>query len=167
MLLVDCDLRRRTVNKLLGLEPQAGLLEVLNGTAKLSDVILLDEPSGAYILPLANSSTSPEEVFETAAMNQLLRDAAAGFDIVFLDTAPVLAVAETRVLAAKSDAVVFLAHWRKTPEKAIIAALKLLDAAGAPVAGVALTQVNMLQQARYGYGDATYYYADYKKYYNA
>ena len=100
-------------------------------------------------------------------MNQLLRDAAAAFDIVFLDTAPVLAVAETRVLAAKSDAVVFLAHWRKTPEKAIIAALKLLDAAGAPVAGVALTQVNMLQQARYGYGDATYYYAGYKKYYNA
>ncbi len=167
VLLVDCDLRRRTVNKLLGLDPAAGLLEVLNGTATLSEVILLDEPSGAYILPLANSSTSPEEVFETAAMNQLLRDAAAGFDIVFLDTAPVLAVAETRVLAAKSDAVVFLAHWRKTPEKAIIAALKLLDAAGAPVAGVALTQVNMLQQARYGYGDATYYYADYKKYYNA
>ncbi len=166
VLLVDCDLRRRTVNKLLGLEPKAGLLEVLNGTAQLKDVILLDEPSGAYILPLANSSTSPEEVFETAAMNQLLRDAASSFDIVFLDTAPVLAVAETRVLAAKSDAVVFLAHWRKTPEKAIIAALKLLDAAGAPVAGVALTQVNMLQQARYGYGDATYYYADYKKYYN-
>ena len=167
VLLVDCDLRRRSVNKLLGLEPEVGLLEVLNGTAQLKDVIVLDEASGAYILPLANSSTSPEEVFETAAMNQLLRDAAAGFDIVFLDTAPVLAVAETRVLAAKSDAVVFLAHWRKTPEKAIVAALKLLDATGAPVAGVALTQVNMLQQARYGYGDATYYYADYKKYYNA
>ena len=167
VLLVDCDLRRRTVNKLLGLDPQMGLLEVLNGKAELKDVIIRDEPSGAYILPLANSSTSPEEVFETAAMNKLLRDAAADFDIVFLDTAPVLAVAETRVLAAKADAVVFLAHWRKTPEKAIIAALKLLDAAGAPVAGVALTQVNMLQQARYGYGDATYYYADYKKYYNA
>ena len=167
VLLVDCDLRRRSVNKLLGLEPEVGLLEVLNGTAQLNDVIVLDQASGAYILPLANSSTSPEEVFETAAMNKLLRDAAADFDIVFLDTAPVLAVAETRVLAAKSDAVVFLAQWRKTPEKAIIAALKLLDAAGAPVAGVALTQVNMLQQARYGYGDATYYYADYKKYYNA
>jgi polysaccharide biosynthesis transport protein len=167
VLLVDCDLRRRSINKLLGVEPQVGLLEVLNGQAELKDVIFRDEPSGAYILPLANSTTSPEEVFETAAMNKLLRDVGSEFDLVFLDTAPVLAVAETRVLAAKSDAVVFLAHWRKTPEKAIIAALKLLDAAGAPVAGVALTQVNMLQQARYGYGDATYYYADYKKYYNA
>ena len=167
VLLVDCDLRRRSVNKLLGVDPQRGLLEVLNGSAELNDVIFRDEPSGAYILPLANSTSSPEEVFETAAMNKLLRDVAANFDLVFLDTAPVLAVAETRVLAAKSDAVVFLAHWRKTPEKAIIAALKLLDSAGAPVAGVALTQVNMLQQARYGYGDATYYYADYKKYYNS
>ncbi len=167
VLLVDCDLRRRSVNRLLGLEPQIGLLEVLNGTAELKEVIFRDEPSGAYILPLAASSSSPEEVFETAAMNKLLRDVSADFDLVFLDTAPVLAVAETRVLSAKADAVVFLAHWRKTPEKAIIAALKLLDAAGAPVAGVALTQVNMQQQARYGYGDATYYYADYKKYYNS
>ena len=166
VLLVDCDLRRRSINKLLGVEPEVGLLEVLSGKAELKDVMFRDEASGAYILPLANSSSSPEEVFETAAMNKLLRDVAAEFDLVFLDTAPVLAVAETRVLAAKSDAVVFLAHWRKTPEKAIIAALKLLDAAGAPVAGVALTQVNMLQQARYGYGDATYYYANYKKYYS-
>ena len=167
VLLIDCDLRRRSVNKLLGLEPEVGLLEVLSGRAELNDVIVCDEASGAFILPLARSSRSPEDVFETATMAELLREVAGRFDLVCLDTAPVLAVAESRVLAAESEAVVFLAQWRKTPEKAIIAALKLLDAAGAPVAGVALTQVNMRQQARYGYGDATYYYRSYKKYYAA
>ncbi|MFC0632772.1 hypothetical protein [Brevundimonas balnearis] len=61
----------------------------------------------------------------------------------------------------------FLARWRKTPEKAIATALKTLDQAGAHVTGLALTQVDMNAQAKYGYGDAGYYYADYKKYYAA
>ena len=77
------------------------------------------------------------------------------------------AVSDTRILSAKADVTVFLARWRKTPEKAILAALKTLDQAGAHVSGLALTQVDMVAQAKYGYGDAGYYYSSYKKYYAA
>ena len=73
----------------------------------------------------------------------------------------------TRVVAAKADAVLLLARWRKTPEKAIAAALKMLEQSGAHVSGIGLTQVDMKAQARYGYGDAGYYYGEYKKYYTA
>lgn len=166
VVLVDCDLRRRNVNRLLGLEPEQGLIEVLNGTAPLETVLVADE-SGAHILPLAKSSFTPKDVFGSEAMDQLIARLRSAYDLVILDTAPTLAVSDTRVLAAKSDAVVFLARWRKTPEKAITSALKLLEQSGAHVAGVALTQVDMNAQAKYGYGDAGYYYADYKKYYAA
>jgi len=165
VVIVDCDLRRRNVNRLLGVEPERGLLEVLTKTAKLDEVLLLDEASGAYILPLAKNSFTPKDVFGSDTMDQLLGQLRQTFDLVILDTAPVLAVADTRVLAARSDAVVFLTRWRKTPEKAISAALKLLGQSGAHVAGIAMTQVDMNAQARYGYGDAGYYYAEYKKYY--
>ncbi len=166
VVIVDCDLRRRNINKLIGTESEQGLLEVLNGQAKLQDVLLQDRDTGAYILPLSKSSFTPKDVFSTPAMDALLRALSERFDLVILDTAPTLAVADTRILAAKADAVVFLARWRKTPEKAIEAALKSLTAAGAYVAGVALTQVNMKEQARYGYGDPGYYYTYYKKYYS-
>jgi Mrp family chromosome partitioning ATPase len=63
------------------------------------------------------------------------------------------------------DAVVMLARWKKTPIKAILAALSLLKGRGIFVAGVALTQVDMKAQTRYGYGDANYYYKSYRKYY--
>lgn len=165
VVIVDCDLRRRNVNRLLGVEPKVGLVQVLTGEAKLDDALMLDEPTGAMVLPLTSDSFTPRDLFGSAAMDQLLADLRQRFDLVILDTAPVLAVADTRVLSGKADATVFLARWRKTPEKAIQTGIRLLQQAGGTVAGVALTQVDMNAQARYGYGDAGYYYADYKKYY--
>lgn len=165
VILVDCDLRRRSVNRLFGAEPTKGLIEVLAGEASLDEVLTTDQVTGARLLPLAKSSMTPKDVFGSAAMDRLLEELRRTYDLVILDTAPVLPVADTRVLAPKADVVVFLAHWRKTPQHAIEAAFRLLSGTGAHLAGVALTQVDMKQQAKYGYGDPGYYYAEYKKYY--
>lgn len=165
VVIVDCDLRRRNINRLVGVEVENGLLELLAGQVTLEEVLLQDEESGAYVLPLAKSSFTPKDVFGTAAMDRLLKTLAEKFDLILLDTAPVLAVTDTRVLAAKADAVVFLTRWRKTPQKPVELSLKSLAAAGAHIAGVALVQVNMKEQVRYGYGDPGYYYSAYKKYY--
>lgn len=164
-IVVDCDLRRRTVNRVLGAEPEVGLLEVLGGDATLDKAIQVDAATGAHFLPLAKSAFTPKDVFGSAAMDRLLADLRTRYDLVILDTAPVLPVADTRVLAPKADAVVFLARWRKTPQQAIESAFRLLVGTRAHLAGVALTQMDMKQQARYGYGDPGYYYAEYKKYY--
>lgn len=165
VVLVDCDLRRRSVNRLFGAEPTRGLIEVLAGEASLEEVLTTDQVTGARLLPLAKSSLTPKDVFGSAAMDRLLDELRRTYDLVILDTAPVLPVADTRVLAPKADVVVFLAHWRKTPQHAIEAAFRLLSGTGAHLAGVALTQVDMKQQSKYGYGDPGYYYAEYKKYY--
>lgn len=165
VLVVDCDLRRRTVNRLMGHEPAVGLLEVLGGEATLQQAVVVDNESGAHFLPLAKSAVTPKDVFGTSAMDRLLADLRARYDLIILDTAPVLPVADTRVLAPKADAMIFLAKWRKTPQHAIEAAFRMLSGTGAHMGGVALTQVDMKQQAKYGYGDPGYYYAEYKKYY--
>lgn len=165
VLIIDCDLRRRNVNNLLGIQPERGLLDVLTNRATVEEVIVRDEATGLDVLPLARSSFTPEDVFDTAGMNQILRDATGKYDLVILDTAPTLAVSDTRVLAAKADTVVFLTKWRQTPIQAADSALKLLETSGAHVGGVVLSQVDMKRQVRYGYGDQTYYYAKYKKYY--
>jgi len=165
VLLLDCDLRRRAVTRTLGLTPENGLAEVLHGTATLESAVLLDQASGAYVLPLAHTASSTEDIFGLPAMDQLLARARASFDLVILDTAPVLALADTRILAGKTDVVVLLARWRKTPARAIGASVRLLQQANAQIAGVALTQVDMNAQSKHGYGDAGYYYDEYKKYY--
>ncbi len=167
VVIVDCDLRRRAISRMFGIEPEQGLLEVLDGTAPLDAALYLDTTSGAYALPLTGASFTLVDVFGSEAMDGLLVDLGRRFDLVILDTAPVLAATDTRILAAKVDAVVFLTLWRATPRKAVMNGLKLLDQAGAHVAGVALVQVDMRAQARHGYGDAGYHYDAYKSYYAA
>lgn len=165
VVIVDCDIRRRNVSRLLGVDAEHGLLDVLDGSKALSEVLLKGEASGAWVLPIAKREFTPREVFNTPEMAALLSKLREDFDMVILDTAPVLAVAETRVLASQADAVMFLARWRKTPAKAAEAALRSLEQSEATVAGAVLTQVDMQEQARYGYGDPGYYYTAYKGYY--
>ena len=166
-LVIDCDLRRRSLNRLFAQEPRAGLLEVLNGDCRLNDAILRDEETGACFLPVSKAALTSKDVFATPEMDVLIAEARARFDVVLLDTAPVLPVADTRVIAPKADVVLFLARWRRTPRKAVENALKQLRSVGARVPGVALTQVDMKEQARSGYGDAGYYYRAYRSYYRS
>jgi capsular exopolysaccharide synthesis family protein len=166
VILIDCDLRKRAVSRAIGGdEPTAGLVEVLAGTVPLEKAVRVDARTGAHYLPLAESAYTPKDVFGTVAMDQLLETLRGKYDVVVLDTAPVLPVADTRVIAAKADVVTMLVRWRKTPRKATAAGIKLLQAGDTYIAGGALTQINMKEQARYGYGDPGYYYRSYRKYY--
>jgi len=164
VLVIDCDLRQRKLRPAPA-EAVNGLLEVLDGEVTLNQAIVVDEATGAHFLLLTRRSETPKDVFGGPAMDRLLATARRRYDFIILDTAPILPVADTRVLAPKSDAVVFLAHWRKTPAHAIRAALRQLDGSGARVAGVVLTRVDMKQQAKHGYGDVGYYHTIYHKYY--
>ena len=162
---VDCDLRQRGVNRILRGEATIGLLEVLSGKATLDQALVRDETSGAMILPLARAAYTPRDVFGTDAMRRLLDELRVRNDVVLLDTAPVLAIADTRLVAAMADLVVVLARWRSTPRKAVESSLRLLHSVDAFVAGVALTQVDLKAQSKSGYGDPGYFYKSYKKYY--
>jgi len=164
---VDCDLRRRGVARLLHAEPPLGLIEVLNGVATVDEALIPDEVSGVSLLPVAPSAFTPRDVFSAASMRKLLDDLRRRFDLVILDSPPILPLADIRVIAPQADVVLLLARWRKTPRRVIAAALRVLNSVDTNVAGVVLTQVDQRQQAREGYGDAGYYFKAYKHYYSA
>jgi capsular exopolysaccharide synthesis family protein len=164
VLLVDCDLRRRGVSNLIAASG-LGVAEVLQGKVSLRDAVVQDPSSGTWVLPAGDPRASPPDVFTPEAVAKFLAVLLANFDVVLLDTAPVLAIADTRLLASKADTTLMVAQWRKTPTPACEQAIKLLVQAGANVAGVALTRVNLNQQVRSGYGDRDYYFNAVKTYY--
>ena len=135
-------------------------MEVVRGEASLDDVIVCDAKSGVHFLPLAESKLTAADVFGGEGMDRLLSELRNRYDFIILDTAPLLALADARILAAKTDAVVLLCRWRKTPQDAVRSALRLLQTSGAPIAGVALTRVDVRKQPAHGYGDSTYYYRE-------
>jgi capsular exopolysaccharide synthesis family protein len=165
VVIVDCDLRRRSLNRLLEREPRYGLLEVLSGTAELAEALVKDTATGMSILPLGGGSIPTTDILGSLAMDQLLNQLRRSYDLVILDTPPVLPVADTRALARKVDFTVVVARWRNTPQQAIESALYLLSADGVKVGGVALNKVDMVQHARQGYGDIAYYFNVHSGYY--
>jgi Mrp family chromosome partitioning ATPase len=100
------------------------------------------------------------------AADLLLAELRRRFDLVILDTPPVLALSDARDIAAKADGVIFLARWRRTPQKAIEKALSMIARVNGRLIGLTLTQVDVRQQARFGYGDVGYYYGQYRGYYS-
>lgn len=164
-LLVDCDSRRQASSRSLAKSITHGLTDVLNGEASLQQAVVHDEDSGVYFLGQKPDEDTPFDLMGSQAMADLLEELRGQFQFVVLDTAPVLPVAESRMLAALADMVVFLVHWKKTPAKAAEIALHQLDGVGANIAGVVLSRVDVVEQARTGFGDAGLYFKQYKEYY--
>jgi capsular exopolysaccharide synthesis family protein len=159
---VDCDLRRRAVSRLLSAPPRAGLMEVLSGAADLEDALISDGESGLFILPLGNEEAMAGDVFESPAMGRLLEGLRRRFRVVLLDTAPVLMVAETTLLAGLADAVLFVARWGKTPTDVAASAVRRLESAGAYISGAALTQADLRRGDARAYPYAADYYPFYR-----
>ncbi len=151
VLLVDCDQRRRSVKEVLDFEPPVGLMQVLAGEVDWREATFLDDASGMHILPLSNAGFSPKDVFGSEEIDRLLAELREEFDLIVLDCAPVLAVADTRVIAAKSDCVAVVTRWQKTPIRAVRAALEHLQSAGAKIRGVVLNNVDRRMQGYYSY----------------
>lgn len=164
VVLIDADLRRRSVTETLAPDTQKGWIDVLQGSATLEEVMVEDK-TGAMILPLAPGSEKAARVFDGDNFGEFLGVLRGQFEVIVIDTAPVLALVDTRAMMPQLDSFVLLAHWRTTPVKAIRAALHQLETVGASVAGVAMTMVNLKTQAQSGYGDASYYYSEMKDYY--
>jgi exopolysaccharide transport family protein len=162
---VDCDLRQRAVNQVLGVSPRIGLVDVLNGSASLDEALILDEASGAMVLPLVEAYFTPKDLFSSQAMHDLIRELRQRFDLVVLDTAPVILVTEARIVARQADAVLLLVHWRETSRALVQTALRLLAASGAPLAGVALTRVDLRHTSRVDPADPAAYYLTHRGYY--
>lgn len=166
VVLVDCDLRRRNLSALMSDRASAaGLVEVLDGEATLDAALVQDGKSGMAMLPVSKAAATAKDMFGTPAMDALLETLRSRFDVVVLDTAPALSVADTRVLAQKADAVIMVARWRKTPRNAVRAGLGALETVGANVAGVALSRIDMRQQQSSGYGDPGYFSKASRAYY--
>ena len=164
-LVIDCDLRRRLLTESLHPEAENGLLEVLSGAVTLDQVIVKDEQTGLDLLPVAQTTFTPRDVFGSAAFEALLEQLRGHYDQIILDTAPVLAVADTRAIVSKVDGVLVAVRWKKSSVGIVRKAITEIRASKANIIGVVLNNVDLEAQAQYGYDGAGAYYRSYQKYY--
>jgi capsular exopolysaccharide synthesis family protein len=171
VILVEGDLRRSSIGKKLDLrEKHKGLSDlVVAGHAELSEFLLRDERGGVDFMPAGTARyANATDIFSSQRMQQIVDDLKARYDLVIIDTPPVMAVADARIIGRVVDKTVFVVRWDKTPRKVARAAVEQLHRAGVDIAGVVLQQVDLKRYGRLGYGDSGYYYhyGRYGKYYS-
>ncbi|MEW5703924.1 MAG: polysaccharide biosynthesis tyrosine autokinase [Pseudomonadota bacterium] len=164
-LLVDGDLRRPAMHKKFGLPSKPGLVEYLLGEADLKAVLLRDDANGAYVITAGRSVPNPTDLLGSEKFGNLIQGLRKQFDLVLIDSPPVLAVSDSRMLARHADTVLFVAQWASTRREVVRMGLTQLASTGVHIAGIVLSMVDVKAHAQYGFSDSGYYYGRYRRYY--
>jgi capsular exopolysaccharide synthesis family protein len=164
-LLIDCDLRRPGVHSRLGIPQEAGLSTVLqNGMLWREKLVKLIELANLDIL-LAGSSSRRAADLIGAALPRILEEASADYDLVIIDSPPVLGFPEPLQMAAAVDGVVVVAKAGETNRDAVGSALNTLQRIRANVVGLVLNEVTKDMSDSYHYYGYYGYYGKYNRYY--
>jgi capsular exopolysaccharide synthesis family protein len=163
-LLIDCDLRRGGISRLLDMQKyDYGLLEYLDGSAP-GNLDELDDGKLFCVLPLRPDATHPEHLLTGDKFQALLQQLRGRFDRIVLDLPPILPIASTPVIASRADATIMVARWRKTTTFAARAALRRMPPEHVNLVGVALNQVDLRRRSFFGRNDPSFYYHRYREY---
>lgn len=164
VLLVDADMRRPKIGKLIGRDINApGLSSLVAGTAQVGQCVFLDEKSGAYVLPSGIVPPNPLELLTSHRFAEVLDKLKEAFDVVVIDSPPLQMVSDALVLSPFATSLIYVVKADSTPYQVAQAGIKRLRIANAPVVGVVLNQLDLDKAERY-YGEyGGYGYRGYRK----
>lgn len=150
VLLVDADLRRPSVAKILGISNGVGLTDCLRGKISLPEAVQTDAGTGIAVLASGGVPPNPTELLNSSAMSTLVTKAKGAYDYVIIDGAPLLPVADSIVASRWADGVLLVSRAGYTRVSDIRACAKELASARAAIVGVVLNDVEK--------GGSYYYY---------
>jgi protein-tyrosine kinase len=127
VLLIDCDLRRPKIHWTLGLQPQAGLAEVLLNQATVTDAIQKLDGINLDILPVRTIPPNPSELLASPEMQRLLEEVSGRYDRIILDTPACLGLPDAKSVSEICDGLVMVVRADVTPKEEVQAALDILD----------------------------------------
>jgi capsular exopolysaccharide synthesis family protein len=154
--LVDADLRRPTIAKVLGLLSPVGLTSVLIHQIDLSEA-MQNAGSSLYVLTSGPTPPNPSEVLASSYVRDVIRSLLDRVDYVVIDTAPLLPVADGSEVAALADGTLLVVRHSVTTDTQIRRAMSSLRRVDAKLLGLVLNRVPTKRNSEYGY---TYYRSD-------
>ncbi|MEZ4695546.1 MAG: polysaccharide biosynthesis tyrosine autokinase [Rhodothermales bacterium] len=158
-LVIDADLRRATLHKLLDSRVSPGLAELLSSrTDAVGEMeAFKTDIESLYFLPAGKALVPPPELLGSPRMKRLIEHLGHSFDTIIIDTPPVLAVTDALIMSPCCDAAVLVVSANKTTPKAINASISALENVRISIAGIVFNRHNT-ERNRTGYYD---YSSDY------
>lgn len=138
VLIIDADLRKPTVHYTFRVDNFQGLSNVLIGEKTLNEAVISSEVENLDILTCGPIPPNPSELLDSKRMNALIEEARSLYDIIFLDTPPILLVTDAQILANVCDGSILVVRSKCTEFEAAQKAIEALKAADGKILGTIL-----------------------------
>lgn len=159
-LMIDADMRRPRLSRYAELKADVGLSDYLAEGRSLSEVVFRTSNPSLYLMPAGKKTSDPSGLITSQRMDQLISEVTKRFDIVLIDTPPLLGVSDTSLLVNRADVSLFVLQPRKMPLSALVRAKNVLASAGGRIMGLVLNNVDINNDSQYQYYTTYYsYYA--------
>jgi capsular exopolysaccharide synthesis family protein len=157
VLLVDADLRRSRLMKTFGWNPDYDLADFILERADLAEAIMTDDALGIHVLAAAQPCPEAADDLSTDWLRPMMDELKRVYDVVIVDSPPLLKVSDGLVLAQVADSIVYVVRWDETPRSAVAEGLDALAGMNLGVTGIVLNQVDpKVAEKAYGEGYAAY-----------
>jgi succinoglycan biosynthesis transport protein ExoP len=167
VLLIDADLRRPAVARYLRSGAAGSGSRAIASGEKLQDLVREDSLTGMHYVTCRTQKDNFQGIASLQGVEDLLKEARDTYDMVIVDSAPVLAAPESLSICQMTDGVIFAVHWGTTPPRQARQALSMLRPTRAHLLGAVVTRADVRRHLKYAYGDVGEVYFRHKAYYRA
>jgi capsular exopolysaccharide synthesis family protein len=159
-LMIDADLRRPRLHTFFDINNSVGLTNYLTTELMLEDVILQTPVDNLYFMPSGILPSDAAGILNSRRMSELIQDVKQRFDLVLVDSPPILGVSDASVLASEVDLTLFVVQHRKLPRNMLLRVKQAVENVGGNIIGVVLNNVDIRSDSQYQYYTSYYtYYA--------
>ncbi len=148
-LLIDCDLRRPTIHVKMEVDKKPGLADYLTRKVKLEDIIRKTKTTNLSFITSGTIPSNPAEILESTSFFNFLQEIKDFFDIIILDSPPIIAVVDSEILAKQVDGTILVISADKTENRLMKDAVDLLKRNKVVFLGTVLN--NFKNKSGYGY----------------
>jgi capsular exopolysaccharide synthesis family protein len=159
VLIVDSDLRRPTLHKMLGVTNNLGLTNYLLRQNTLEEVVQTTKVPELDFLASGKLPSSSLGILSSAQMKDLITELKQRYDFVLFDSPPIMGVSDASILASEVDMSLQVIQYRRYPQPMNIRAKQMIEKVGGNLVGIVLNNINMSQDESYYYYSG--YYHDY------
>lgn len=159
-LMIDGDLRRPQLHTFFNINNSVGLTNYLTTDLQLEDVILQTAYENLYFMPSGILPADAAGILNSRRMSELIADVKSRFDLVFIDSPPILGVSDASVLSSEVDLTIIVIQHRKLPRGMLVRVKQAIQNVGGTALGVVLNNVDVRSDNQYQYYTSYYtYYA--------
>ena len=157
-LMIDADLRRPRLHTFFDINNSVGLSNYLTTNLQLEDVILQTPVDNLYFMPSGVLPADAAGILNSRRMSELIQDVKQRFDLVLVDSPPILGVSDASVLASEVDLTMLVVQHRKLPRNMLMRVKSAVDNVGGQVIGAVLNNVDVRSDSQYQYYTSYYTY---------